>query len=116
MSPDPNHPFLYTKKCSKNIIKSVIKNFQGVKMCSNCGAVSAADLVESNRGTDVMITAHYNGLPPARLAMDCAPSGVIRFDGSVGPEGVGVASAMLDASKARRRNGHIFGQVDKSGQ
>lgn len=92
-----------------------MKNLQSVKVLSDCGAVSSADLVESNRGTDVMVTAYYNDVPPARMAMDCAPSGVIRFDGSVGPEGVGIAGATLDASKARRRNEHIFGQVDKSG-
>jgi len=52
---------------------------------------SAADLDERNRGRDVVVTASYIGVLPARLAMEYAPRAVIGFDGGVGPEGVGIA-------------------------
>lgn len=52
---------------------------------------SAADLDERNRDTDVVVTASYIGVLPARLAMEHAPRAVIGFDGGVGPEGVGIA-------------------------
>ncbi|HEX2794909.1 MAG TPA: hypothetical protein VHN58_10835 [Croceicoccus sp.] len=52
---------------------------------------SAADLDEGNRGADVVVTASYIGVLPARLAMEHAPRAVIGFDGGVGPEGVGIA-------------------------
>lgn len=52
---------------------------------------SAADIRPHNRGTDVMVTASYIGVLPARLAMDHAPRAVIGFDGGVGPEGAGIA-------------------------
>lgn len=52
---------------------------------------SAADIDERNRGRDVVVTASYIGVLPARLAMDHAPRAVIGFDGGVGPEGVGIA-------------------------
>lgn len=52
---------------------------------------SAADITEANRGTDVMVTASYIGVLPARLAMDHAPRAVLGFDGGVGPEGAGMA-------------------------
>lgn len=72
-----------------------MNNLQHVKVRSDRGAIvavdSAADLMEGNRGTDVMVTASYIGVLPARLAMDYAPRGVIGFDGGVGPEGVGIA-------------------------
>ncbi|BBE35631.1 hypothetical protein [Sphingosinicella microcystinivorans] len=52
---------------------------------------SAADITEVNRGSDVMVTASYIGVLPARLAMDHAPRAVLGFDGGVGPEGAGMA-------------------------
>lgn len=52
---------------------------------------SAADITDANRGTDVMVTASYIGVLPARLAMDHAPRAVLGFDGGVGPEGAGMA-------------------------
>lgn len=52
---------------------------------------SAADIQPHNRGRDVMITASYIGVLPARLAMEHHPRAVIGFDGGVGPEGVGIA-------------------------
>lgn len=52
---------------------------------------SAADIDDRNRGRDVMVTASYIGVLPARLAMEYAPRAVIGFDGGVGPEGVGIA-------------------------
>lgn len=52
---------------------------------------SAADISERNRGRDVMVTASYIGVLPARLAMEHAPRAVIGFDGGVGPEGAGIA-------------------------
>jgi uncharacterized protein YunC (DUF1805 family) len=51
---------------------------------------SAADIRAHNRGIDVMVTASYIGVLPARLAMDHAPRAVIGFDGGVGPEGAGI--------------------------
>lgn len=72
-----------------------MKHLQHEKWRSERGAIvavdSAADLMEDNRGTDVMVTASYIGVLPARLAMDYAPRAVIGFDGGVGPEGVGIA-------------------------
>lgn len=62
---------------------------------SSRGAVvavdSAADITDANRGTDVVVTASYIGVLPARLAMDHAPRAVLGFDGGVGPEGAGIA-------------------------
>lgn len=52
---------------------------------------SAADLDARNRGRDVMVTASYIGVLPARLAMEHAPRAVIGFDGGIGPEGAGIA-------------------------
>ncbi len=52
---------------------------------------SAADISEVNRGSDVMVTASYIGVLPARLAMEHAPRAVFGFDGGVGPEGAGMA-------------------------
>jgi len=52
---------------------------------------SAADIVESNSGLDVVVTASYLGVLPARLLREHLPRAVIGFDGGVGPEGSAIA-------------------------
>jgi hypothetical protein len=52
---------------------------------------SAADVLPENRGRDVLVTASYIGVLPARLMRDHLPRAVIGFDGGVGPEGSSIA-------------------------
>ncbi|MBU3739351.1 MAG: hypothetical protein FGM55_10405, partial [Rhodoferax sp.] len=52
---------------------------------------SAADILPVNRGRDVMVTASYIGVLPARLLADHLPRGAIGFDGGVGPQGANIA-------------------------
>lgn len=52
---------------------------------------SAADILPRNAGRDVLVTASYIGVLPARLMHDYLPRAVIGFDGGVGPEGANIA-------------------------
>ena len=52
---------------------------------------SAADVLPRNRGCDVLVTASYIGVLPARLVHDHLPRAVIGFDGGVGPQGAHIA-------------------------
>ena len=52
---------------------------------------SAADVLPRNRGFDVLVTASYIGVLPARLVHDHLPRAVIGFDGGVGPQGGNIA-------------------------
>ena len=52
---------------------------------------SAADVLPRNRGCDVLVTASYIGVLPARLVHDHLPRAVIGFDGGVGPQGGNIA-------------------------
>ena len=52
---------------------------------------SAADVLPANRGRDVLVTASYIGVLPARLVHDHLPRAVIGFDGGVGPQGSNIA-------------------------
>ena len=52
---------------------------------------SAADVLPRNRGRDVLVTASYIGVLPARLVHDHLPRAVIGFDGGVGPQGGNIA-------------------------
>ena len=52
---------------------------------------SAADILPHNRGRDVLVTASYIGVLPARLVHDHLPRAVIGFDGAVGPLGANIA-------------------------
>ena len=52
---------------------------------------SAADVLPLNRGCDVLVTASYIGVLPARLVHDHLPRAVIGFDGGVGPQGANIA-------------------------
>ena len=52
---------------------------------------SAADILPRNRGRDVLVTASYIGVLPARLVHDHLPRAVIGFDGGVGPQGANIA-------------------------
>ena len=52
---------------------------------------SAADILPRNRGRDVLVTASYIGVLPARLVHDQLPRAVIGFDGGVGPQGANIA-------------------------
>lgn len=52
---------------------------------------SAADVLPRNRGCDVLVTASYIGVLPARLVHDHLPRAVIGFDGGVGPRGANIA-------------------------
>ena len=52
---------------------------------------SAADVLPRNRGRDVLVTASYIGVLPARLVHDHLPQAVIGFDGGVGPQGSNIA-------------------------
>jgi len=52
---------------------------------------SAADILPHNRGRDVLVTASYIGVLPARLLHDHLPRAVIGFDGGVGPQGANMA-------------------------
>jgi uncharacterized protein YunC (DUF1805 family) len=52
---------------------------------------SAADILPHNRGRDVLVTASYIGVLPARLVHDHLPRAAIGFDGGVGPQGANIA-------------------------
>ena len=52
---------------------------------------SAADVLPRNRGRDVLVTASYIGVLPARLLRDHLPRAAIGFDGGVGPQGANMA-------------------------
>ncbi len=52
---------------------------------------SAADILPRNRGRDVLVTASYIGVLPARLVHDHLPRAAIGFDGGVGPQGANIA-------------------------
>jgi hypothetical protein len=52
---------------------------------------SAADVLPRNRGRDVLVTASYIGVLPARLVHEHLPRAVIGFDGGVGPLGANIA-------------------------
>lgn len=52
---------------------------------------SAADVLPENRGRDVLVTASYIGVLPARLLHDHLPRAAIGFDGGVGPQGANLA-------------------------
>ena len=52
---------------------------------------SAADILPRNRGRDVLVTASYIGVLPARLVHEQLPRAVIGFDGGVGPQGANIA-------------------------
>ena len=52
---------------------------------------SAADILPANRGRDVLVTASYIGVLPARLVHEHLPRAVIGFDGGVGPLGANIA-------------------------
>ncbi len=52
---------------------------------------SAADILPHNRGRDVLVTASYIGVLPARLLHDHLPRAAIGFDGGVGPQGANIA-------------------------
>lgn len=52
---------------------------------------SAADVLPKNTGRDVLVTASYIGVLPARLVHDHLPRAVIGFDGGVGPQGANIA-------------------------
>ena len=52
---------------------------------------SAADILPHNRARDVLVTASYIGVLPARLVHDHLPRAVIGFDGAVGPLGANIA-------------------------
>ncbi len=52
---------------------------------------SAADIEPRNRERDVLVTASYIGVLPARLVREHLPRAVIGFDAGVGPEGAGIA-------------------------
>ena len=52
---------------------------------------SAADILARNRGRDVLVTASYIGVLPARLVHEHLPRAVIGFDGGVGPLGANIA-------------------------
>ena len=52
---------------------------------------SAADILPRNRANDVLVTASYIGVLPARLLREHLPRAVIGFDGGVGPQGANIA-------------------------
>ena len=52
---------------------------------------SAADILAHNRGRDVLVTASYIGVLPARLLREHLPRAVIGFDGGGGPLGASIA-------------------------
>ena len=70
-------------------------DLQTVLVQSERGAIvaldSAADVLPHNRGRDVLVTASYIGVLPARLVHEHLPRAVIGFDGGVGPQGANVA-------------------------
>lgn len=56
-----------------------------------CALDSAADILPKNTGKDVLVTASYIGVLPARLVHEHMPRAVIGFDGGVGPDGSNIA-------------------------
>src|SRR6478672_8264972 len=52
---------------------------------------SAYDVDEVNRGRDVVVTASYSGVLPARFLAARAPAGSIGLDCAVGPQGASIA-------------------------
>ncbi|MCY7307617.1 MAG: hypothetical protein LH632_16040 [Rhodoferax sp.] len=52
---------------------------------------SAADILAHNRARDVLVTASYIGVLPARLLREHLPRAVIGFDGGGGPLGASIA-------------------------
>ena len=72
-----------------------MKDLQTEMLRSERGSVmaldSAADILPHNRGRDVLVTASYIGVLPARLVHDHLPRAVIGFDGGVGPQGANIA-------------------------
>lgn len=55
---------------------------------------SAADVLPRNRGRDVLVTASYIGVLPARLVHDHLPRAVIGFNGAVGLLGANMPGLM----------------------
>ena len=72
-----------------------MKDLQTELLKSDRGSImaldSAADILPRNRGRDVLVTASYIGVLPARLVHDHLPRAVIGFDGGVGPLGANIA-------------------------
>jgi hypothetical protein len=72
-----------------------MKDLQTEMLRSERGSVmaldSAADILPHNRRRDVLVTASYIGVLPARLVHDHLPRAVIGFDGGVGPQGANIA-------------------------
>lgn len=52
---------------------------------------TAYDVVEENRGRDVVVNASYSGVLPARFVGEHLPRGAIGVDCGVGKEGAGIA-------------------------
>lgn len=52
---------------------------------------SAYDADVRNRGRDVVVSASYSGVLPARFVADHRPRGAIGVDCAIGPEGAGIA-------------------------
>lgn len=72
-----------------------MKDLQHVMLETDRGRIvaldSAADILPENEGKDVLVTASYIGVLPARLVHDHMPRAAIGFDGGVGPEGTAIA-------------------------
>ena len=72
-----------------------MEDLQTVLFQADRGAIvaldSAADILPHNRARDVLVTASYIGVLPARLVHDHLPRAVIGFDGGVGPQGANIA-------------------------
>lgn len=73
----------------------IVSDLQTEILRTDRGAVvaldSAADVLPSNKGRDVLVTASYIGVLPARLLHDHLPRAAIGFDGGVGPQGANIA-------------------------
>jgi hypothetical protein len=52
---------------------------------------TAYDVVEENRGRDVVVNASYSGVLPARFVGEHAPRGAIGVDCAIGKDGAGIA-------------------------
>lgn len=72
-----------------------MKDLQTEMLRTERGAImaldSAADILPRNRGCDVLVTASYIGVLPARLLREHLPRAAIGFDGGVGPLGSNMA-------------------------
>lgn len=55
------------------------------------GVDSAYDVDERNRGRDVVVTASYCGVLPARFVAEHSPRGAIGVDCAIGKDGAGIA-------------------------